>query len=107
MNKFIAGLLAISVTFSGCTFTEVASNPAGAKTHVNTTGIGLKLFFSETLAGSPTIDHALDACADEAKQQGADKLTVVQSNSSNLWWLLFPLTVAVNPVITNVAADAN
>jgi len=93
---------------SACTFTETAGKNhamTGDKAHLNTTGIGLKFLFTSPIAGTPTIDGAVNGLAEDAKKTGANNIEIVQSSSTNLWWIFPPFSIILNPIITNVAAD--
>ncbi|MGE4157557.1 MAG: hypothetical protein AB7F75_00495 [Planctomycetota bacterium] len=109
MFKSILSLGLATLLATGCTSTEDCGNgngTIGGKTHLNTTGFGFKLLFGNEIGMSAEIKDAVDATAAVAKEKGASNIQIVQSSSTNLWWVLFPFTLVINPVITNVAADA-
>lgn len=108
MKKITILLLAFMISLTGCTFTESAgtgSSMTGAKAHLNTTGVGLRFLFIQDLIGTPTIDGALNGLEAEAQKHSAKNVRIVQSSSSNLWWIFPPFSIFINPIITNIAAD--
>lgn len=112
MKKMLALFLVLAV-FSGCSSTTVAKDfnglgtPAGKAVHLNTSNMALHwLVGSKTIAGDANLEKTVADFTAAAKQEGASKVAICQSSRTNLWYLFFPFTIVVTPVITNVAGDA-
>ena len=111
MKKALALVLVLAV-FSGCSTTTVAKDfnglgtPAGKAVHVSTSNIALHLLMNKPLAGDASLEKTVADFTAAAKQEGASKVQIVQSSSSKLWYLFFPITLVVTPVVSNVAGDA-
>ena len=111
MKKALA-LFMIFAFFSGCSTTTVSkdynglSTPGGKDVYVSTDNIALHLLLSKPLAGDASLEKTVADFTAAAKQQGATKVQIVQSSCNKLWWLLFPITLVVTPVLSNVAGDA-
>lgn len=112
--KTAALFLAVVVALSGCSSTKVAkdfnglSTPDGqAISHLNTSNMALHLLMGKKpLAGDASIEMTVADFTAAAKAQGASKVRIVQSSSRSWWFLLFPFTLLVTPVTSNVAGDA-
>ena len=111
MKKALALVLVLAM-FSGCSTTTVAKNfngmgtPAGKAVHVSTSNIALNFLMSKPLAGDASLEKTVADFTAAAKKEGASKVSIVQSNSNKLWYLFFPITLVVTPVVSNVAGDA-
>ena len=111
MKKALALLLVLAM-FSGCSSTTVAKNfsglgtPAGKAVHVSTSNIALNFLMSKPLAGDASLEKTVADFTAAAKSEGASKVRIVQSNSTKWWLLMFPFTLLLTPVTSNVAGDA-
>ena len=111
MKKAMA-LLIVLAMFSGCSTTTVARDfnnlgtPDGKAVHVSTSNIALHLLMSKPLAGDASLEKTVADFTAAAKTEGASKVRIVQSSCNKLWFLLFPITLVVTPVLSNVAGDA-
>jgi hypothetical protein len=57
------------------------------------------------LIGDATLDGAVEEFTKEAIKQGADRVRIVQSNETVLWWILPPFSFVLTPWFTNIAGD--
>jgi len=111
MKKALA-LVLILALFSGCSTTTVAkdfsglSTPSGKAVHVSTSNIALNLLMNKPLSGDASLEKTVADFTAAAKQEGASKVRIVQSSSSKLWYVFFPISLVVTPVVSNVAGDA-
>lgn len=114
MKKAMALLVVLTALtmFSGCSTTTVAKDfnnlgtPDGKAVHVSTSNIALHLLMSKPLAGDASLEKTVADFTAAAKTEGASKVRIVQSSCNKLWFLLFPITLVVTPVLSNVAGDA-
>ena len=111
MRKALALILALAM-FAGCSTTTVCKDfnglgtPAGNAKHLSTSNMALHLLMNKPLKGDATLEKTVADFTAAAKKEGATKVSICQSNRNNLWYILFPFTIFVTPVITNVAGDA-
>ena len=113
-RKVLAAVIAVVMVIgTGCTWTNTAAITGGvttfdgkSATHVNVTKIGVNLLFTEPLVGDASLQGTMDDVVAEAKKAGADKIRIVQSKKTTLWFVFIPFSLVVHPVISNVAADA-
>ncbi|HNX68902.1 MAG TPA: hypothetical protein PLL75_02850 [Candidatus Omnitrophota bacterium] len=112
MKKTMALFLALAV-FSGCSSTTIAkdfnglSTPSGKAVHVSTSNMALHLLMGQkALAGDASLEKTVADFTAAAKQEGATKVRIVQSSSTKLWYLFFPISLLITPVLSNVAGDA-
>jgi hypothetical protein len=105
--------LALCLSFSGCALTSKATNFNGLKyvdgsvpVHINTTKVALHFGIVLPFLGDGTLDGAVADFTEEAINEGAKRVRIVQSNETTLWWILPPLSFIFTPRITNVAGDA-
>ena len=112
MKKAMALLLILAV-FSGCSSTTVAKDfnglgtPGGKAVHVSTSNIALHWLLGKTpIAGDASLEKTVADFTAAAKAQGATKVQIVQSSCNKLWFLFFPITLLITPVMSNVAGDA-
>jgi len=102
----------ILALFAGCSTTTVSkdynglSTPGGKAVYVSTDNIAIHLLLTKPLSGDATLEKTVADFTAAAKQQGATKVQIVQSNVNTLWWVFFPFSIVFTPVITNVAGDA-
>jgi hypothetical protein len=114
MKKLVAMLALVALLGAmGCAFTSKATEFNGLPdchgkkiTHVNTTKVALHLLFKDPLVGDATIQSTVAEWSAQCKAAGASQVRIVQSHKKTYWWLLFPITLVINPVVTNVAGDA-
>lgn len=111
MKKVLA-LILILALFSGCSTTTVAKDfnglgtPDGKAVHVSTSNLALNLLMNKPLSGDASLEKTVSDFTAAAKQEGASKVRIVQSHSSKLWYVFFPISLVVTPVVSNVAGDA-
>lgn len=112
MKKAIALVLVLAL-FSGCSTTTVArdfnelATPDGKAVHVSTSNMALHLLMGKRpLAGDASLEKTVADFTSAAKMEGASKVRIVQSSSVKWWMILFPITLLVTPVTSNVAGDA-
>ncbi len=115
MKKTLIAMITVAfLAAQGCTMTSTASSYNGLKdfdgnevTHYNTTNVALHVLFKDPLWGDASFDKTMSDMTSAAKADGHENVRVVQSSKSTLWYLFFPLTLVINPVVSNVAADAH
>ncbi|MBK9307907.1 MAG: hypothetical protein IPM58_12685 [Nitrospira sp.] len=56
--------------------------------------------------GDATLDGAVEEFTKAAKQVGANRVQIVQSNETRLWWIFPPFSLLLTPTFTNIAGDA-
>ncbi len=112
MKKALALFLVLAV-FSGCSSTTVAKDfnglgtPAGKAVHVSTSNMAIHfLMGKKPIAGDASLEKTVADFTAAAKAEGASKVRIVQSSCNKLWFLFFPITLLVTPVLSNVAGDA-
>jgi hypothetical protein len=100
------------VLMTGCSTTLTASDfsglttPDGDAKHLNTTNIAVHVLGAGPVWGDATLGATVADHTSAAKNTGARKVRIVQSNVSTYWWLLPPITFIIRPVVTTVAGDA-
>lgn len=112
-NRFLA-LLVSALYLVGCSSTTVARNFNGLDTtegkpvaHISTSNVALHLMMGKSpLVGDASLEKTLGDFTAAAKQQNASKVHIVQSSKRAWWFLLFPFTLLVTPVTSNVAGEA-
>ncbi|MGE4159027.1 MAG: hypothetical protein AB7F75_08010 [Planctomycetota bacterium] len=109
----VALLVFVSLILSGCPRTQVSTdfqglpNARGKKfAHVRCTRLGINLMFFQPLVGDATVPHTVADFSKEASSHGATSLQICQSNESIYWWVLPPFSFIIQPVVTEVAGDA-
>jgi len=112
MKKGIA-LLLILALFSGCSSTTVAKDfnglgtPAGNAVHISTSNIALHAMLGQNpIAGDASLQKTVSDFTAAAKAEGASKVRIVQSDVTKWWFILFPFSLLITPVTSNVAGDA-
>lgn len=110
MKVPIVWLLILPLT--GCTLSSTASDFHGLRdidnsipTHINSTHYALQLFVVLPFIGDASLKTAVSEFTKEAKELGATRVRIVQSDTTRLWWILPPLSFIVTPSWTNVAGD--
>ncbi len=112
--KAMAMVLCAMMALTGCSSTKFAqdwngvTSPDGTPTaHVSTSNMALHLLVGkQPLAGDASLAKTVDDFTAAAKSTGATKVRIVQSNCRAWWFLLFPFTLVITPVTSNVAGDA-
>ena len=112
----IGSTIAMALVFTfltGCSMTSTAKNfnsLPGADgqpvEYVSTTNVALHLLFSTPVVGNATLEQTVADFTKMAKDDGASKVRITQSDKTTLWWIFPPFSFIVQPVITNVAGDA-
>lgn len=111
--KRISSILC-SLLLSGCALTSTAPNFNGlhdfdgseAPVHINLTKAAVHFGVVLPFIGDASLDGTVEEFTKAAKKVGADRVRIVQSNETTLWWILPPFTFLFTPKFTNVAGDA-
>ena len=110
--KLLTLVLVLLVPLSACTLSSTASDFNGLRdvdnsipTHINSTHYALQLFFTTPFIGDASLQTAISEFTREAKELGATRVRIVQSDTTRLWWILPPLSFIFTPSLTNVAGD--
>jgi hypothetical protein len=105
--------LMLSFFISGCALTSKAHDFSGLKdadgstgVHINTTKVALHFAVILPFTGDASLKGAVNDFTNEARKEGAQRVHIVQSDETTLWWILSPLSFIFTPRITNVAGDA-
>jgi hypothetical protein len=106
--------LIVCLLFStGCALTSKASNynrlasvDGTNPTHLNTTKYALHALVKWPLIGDASLDRTVEEFTEEARAVGANRVRIVQSSETRLWWILPPITFLITPAWTNVAGEA-
>lgn len=100
MKVPIVWLLILPLT--GCTLSSTASDFHGLRdidnsipTHINSTHYALQLFVVLPFIGDASLKTAVSEFTKEAKELGATRVRIVQSDTTRLWWILPPLSFIV------------
>ena len=99
---------------SGCALTSTAPNFNGlhnfdgseAPVHINLTKVALHFGVVLPLIGDASLDGTVEEFTKAAKKAGADRVRIVQSDETTLWWIFPPFSFLFTPKFTNVAGDA-
>lgn len=111
-TKFSAILCGLFL--SGCALTSTAPNFNGlhnfdgseAPVHINLTKVALHFGVVLPLIGDASLDGTVEEFTKAAKKAGADRVRIVQSDETTLWWIFPPFSFLFTPKFTNVAGDA-
>jgi hypothetical protein len=110
--RSVAYLLFV-VSLSGCAITSKAPDFNGLKyvdgstpVHINMTKVALHFGIVLPFIGDASLKGAVKDFTEEALEEGAKHVRIVQSNETTLWWILPPLSFIFTPRFTNVAGDA-
>jgi len=110
---FTAAWLALIVLLSGCALTSRASDFNGLKdvegsnaVHINMTKFAVHFAVVVPFIGDASLKGAVRDFTEEAKNEGAQRVRIVQSNETTLWWILPPVSFVLTPRFTNVAGEA-
>lgn len=110
----VMAIVIASIHLVGCSTTGKAtdfnglSSPDGQPVaHLSTTNYAVHLLMGKNpLWGDATLQKTMSDFTASVKAQNVSKVRIVQSSSRSLWYLFFPITAIVTPVITNVAGEA-
>jgi hypothetical protein len=109
--KLASTLLLISL--SGCAMTSKAPDFSGLKdvdgseaVHINMTKAALHFAVAMPFIGDASLEGAVRDFTEEAKKEGAQRVRIVQSDETTLWWILPPVSFVLTPKFTNVADEA-
>jgi hypothetical protein len=109
--KMAITLLLLSL--SGCALTSKASDFSGLKdvegsdaVHINMTKAAVHFAVVVPFIGDASLEGAVRDFTEEAKKEGAQRVRIVQSNETTLWWILPPISFVLTPRFTNVAGEA-
>jgi CRISPR/Cas system CMR subunit Cmr6 (Cas7 group RAMP superfamily) len=108
----LAGL-SLLLTLSGCALTSRAPDFSGLKdidgsdaVHINMTKVALHFGVVVPFIGDASLKGAVRDFTEEAKKEGAERVRIVQSDETTLWWILPPVSFILTPRFTNVAGEA-
>ena len=98
---------------SGCALTSKAPDFSGLKdvdgsdaVHINMTKAAVHFAVAMPFIGDASLEGAVRDFTEEAKKEGAERVRIVQSNETTLWWILPPVSFLLTPKFTNVAGEA-
>jgi len=107
-----AGILLL-LALSGCAVTSRAPDFNGLKdidgsdaVHINMTKAAIHFAVVEPFIGDASLKGAVRDFTEEARKEGAERVRIVQSNETTLWWILPPVSFLFTPKFTNVAGEA-
>ncbi len=94
-SAFLCGLF-----LSGCALTSTAPNFNGlhnfdgseAPVHINLTKVALHFGVVLPLIGDASLDGTVEEFTKAAKKAGADRVRIVQSDETTLWWIFPPFS---------------
>lgn len=103
-----------SLLLSGCALTSTAPNFNGLKNfdgseapvHINLTKAAVHFAVVLPFVGDASLDGTVEEFTKAAKKVGADRVRIVQSGETTLWWIFPPFSFLFTPKFTNVAGDA-
>jgi hypothetical protein len=108
----LAGTLLL-LALSGCAVTSRAPDFNGLKdidgsdaVHINMTKAAIHFAVVEPFIGDASLKGAVRDFTEEARKEGAERVRIVQSNETTLWWILPPVSFLFTPKFTNVAGEA-
>jgi hypothetical protein len=112
-TRTLAGFV-ICLSVAGCALTSKAPNFNGLKeldgsdhlSHINMTKVAVHCAIVLPCIGDASLEGAVEDFTAEAKKDGAQRVRIVQSNETTLWWILPPISFLLTPRFTNVAGDA-
>jgi CRISPR/Cas system CMR subunit Cmr6 (Cas7 group RAMP superfamily) len=101
------------LALSGCALTSRAPDFSGLKdidgsdaVHINMTKVALHFAVVEPFIGDASLKGAVREFTEEARKEGAERVRIVQSDETTLWWILPPVSFLFTPKFTNVAGEA-
>jgi hypothetical protein len=98
----------------GCTFHSIATEwhertgIDGQPVRLMTTtivGFNLLVLLPVPFLGDPRVTTLVDAATERLAREGANRLRVVETESSNYWFALPPLSWFVSPVIGSISIE--
>ncbi len=106
--------VAISLTMlTGCSSTTVAKDWNGVGSpdgqvlgHLSTSNVAIHILGKKAVKGDASLEKTVSDFTEAAKGLNASKVRIVQSSQTKWWFVLFPFTVLVTPVTSNVAGEA-
>ena len=108
----LAGTLLL-LGLSGCALTSRAPDFNGLKdvegsdaVHINMTKVAVHFGVVVPFIGDASLEGAVRDFTKEAKKEGAERVRIVQSDETTLWWILPPVSFILTPRFTNVAGEA-
>jgi hypothetical protein len=108
----LAGTILL-LALSGCALTSKAPDFNGLKdvegsdaVHINMTKMALHFGVVFPFIGDASLKGAVRDFTKEAKREGAERVRIVQSDETTLWWILPPVSFLFTPRFTNVAGEA-
>ena len=108
----LAGAMLV-FALSGCALTSRAPDFSGLKdvegsdaVHINMTKVALHFAVVQPFIGDASLKGAVRDFTKEAKNEGAERVRIVQSDETTLWWILPPISFLFTPKFTNVAGEA-
>jgi hypothetical protein len=109
--KLAATMLLLAL--AGCAFTSRAPDFNGLKdidgsdaVHINMTKAAIHFAVVEPFIGDASLKGAVRDFTEEARKEGAERVRIVQSDETTLWWILPPVSFLFTPKFTNVAGEA-
>ena len=110
-SKFAGTLLLTAL--AGCALTSKAPDFSGLKdvegsdaVHINLTKVALHFGVVVPFIGDASLEGAVRDFTQEARKEGAERVRIVQSDETTLWWILPPISFVLTPRFTNVAGEA-
>jgi hypothetical protein len=70
-----------------------------------TTTYSVHLFFKWPIGGNSKPEHAVDEFMQEAAGRGATRIHLQDVDVDTYWWVLFPLSLIAQPVVTTVQGN--
>jgi hypothetical protein len=108
----LAGTILL-LALSGCALTSKAPDFNGLRdvegsdaVHINMTKVALHFGVVVPFIGDASLEGAVRDFTKEAKKEGAERVRIVQSDETTLWWVLPPVSFILTPRFTNVAGEA-
>ena len=108
----LAGTMLV-LALSGCALTSRAPDFNGLKdidgsdaVHINMTKAAIHFAVVQPFIGDASLEGAVRDFTEEAKKEGAERVRIVQSDETTLWWILPPVSFIFTPKFTNVAGEA-
>jgi hypothetical protein len=74
--------------------------------HINMTKAAIHFAVIEPFIGDASLKGAVSDFTEEARKEGAQRVRIVQSDETTLWWILPPVSFLFTPKFTNVAGEA-
>jgi hypothetical protein len=74
--------------------------------HINMTKAAVHFAVAMPFIGDASLEGAVRDFTEEAKKEGAERVRIVQSDETTLWWILPPVSFLFTPKFTNVAGEA-